>query len=211
MFPIEQSLKLNPVQYVVEKRVPKGICLHHTAGYTASSSIAWWNKNAEKVATPWVIEKNGTKYLCHPEADGWAWHMGSRVTSFERQTIGVEIVNIGFLTLKGNTLFDAYGQKYCSLDEKDKYHKSAPWRGQTYWAAYTDQQIQAVVEVVRAACEAYSLKKLIVTPAMRDVLCASAVMSGGVTIFSHQNIIQYKTDVGPAFPWDKFVDLVQAV
>ncbi len=202
------NLPLKQEQYVHEARKPKGICLHATAGYSAVSAIEWWNSNVERVATPWCIETNGDRYLCHDEANGWAWHMGSGNNAFEKQTLGIEIVNLGYLTKQGNTLVDAYKKPFCRLDSKELYVEKA-WRGQNYWQAYTTPQIKAVALTVRAACEKYGVAKEILSITSRnEFIPNTAMLFDG--IFSHQNVISWKTDVGPAFPWEQFLDLVKA-
>jgi len=49
-------------QYVHEITDKKYIALHHTAGGSAKSSIEFWKSNSDKVATHFIIDRNGDIY-----------------------------------------------------------------------------------------------------------------------------------------------------
>lgn len=201
---------LAPTQYVVEERFPNKIALHYTAGYSAESAIAWWNKTPERVATPFVIDLDATVYQCH-DPKHYAWHLGLGSHPIEMATLGIEIVNLGFLTKRGDKLFDDYKKPFCSLDEKDKYYEvpNALWRQQKYFARYSSKQIEAVAQTVRQMCAQFDIRKELLSPPNIEAFCPNLIPTFR-GIFSHQNVINWKLDVGPAFPWGQFLSLVQA-
>ena len=59
--------ELSDKQYIKEKHEKKQIYLHHTAGNgSAKNTIDWWNSNADRIATAYVIDADGTILNCFP-------------------------------------------------------------------------------------------------------------------------------------------------
>ena len=91
--------QLNPIQYFQEAPKKKHIYLHHTVGGTARSSFEYWNGKTNKVATAYLVERDGTIYQVF-DPKYWAWHLGlksSNNTIANKQSIGIEIASEGAL------------------------------------------------------------------------------------------------------------------
>ena len=79
-----------------------------------------------------------------------------------------------------------------------------PWRGYTFFAAYTTQQYEAVMELLNLLCECFSIP---------DILIASYLFSGKYRNFkgivSHHNLRADKSDVSRAFDYSRLRMAVQ--
>ena len=57
---INNSLKLSYDDYFTVEAEKTGICIHHTVGASAASSIDYWAGKSEKIGTAYVIDRDGT-------------------------------------------------------------------------------------------------------------------------------------------------------
>lgn len=135
---------LNDNQFYKEATKKKRIILHHTAGGTAKSSIAWWNEKPDHIATPYIIDRDGTIYETF-EPKFWAYGLGlTNGTEFEKSSIQIEMANYGWLSkIKG--LYYA-GAKEVPAERVQEYKN--PHRGQLYYERYTQAQINSVVFLI---------------------------------------------------------------
>lgn len=158
---------LPPTQFVPEPtsstRKYQRVILHNTAGYSATSAIDWWKQTPERVATPYVIDRDGTVYQCYNPADGWAYHLGvgQKRLWWEKTSLGIELVNIGPLVRRtpkrreGNIMVDDTAHIYdWREDFTREYARDATdvidlapadsWMGIVTWERYTDAQYFAL-------------------------------------------------------------------
>lgn len=180
---------LNTGQWIAEDTNKEQIVLHHTVSSTWTSAFDWWNQTEQRVATAFIVDKDGTIYEVFPP-NQWAYHLGKGTTSeHNKKTIGIEIVNEGPLTKKDN--------KYYWLDGKALYKYDVVeenWRGYTYWASYTNKQFIAVVELLNKLIIDFRIEKNIITHKTYIPL-----LLNHKGILSHCNVRKDKTDVSPAF------------
>ena len=115
---------LPPSQYVQDsKTVYNSIVLHHTAGGSAGSTINYWLTNKERVATHFIIDRNGDIYQCIPLEKAWAYHLyisspGNKIdrlykklgSLYDKQSIGIEIASYGPCTVYEGRYVNTYGQ-----------------------------------------------------------------------------------------------------
>lgn len=166
---------------------PRFIVQHYTAGYTAQSAIDILTRRGSRVSAHLVVDFDGSVTQLVP-FNVRAWHAGpSRhmgYTGLNAHSIGIEIVNIGWLRRIGSNLYqDAYGNARTSTD--------FPWglvesphptvgSGTFYWPAYSPEQLNAVDEITEALINKYQI----------------------IDVVSHEEIDSrgWKTDPGPAFP-----------
>jgi N-acetylmuramoyl-L-alanine amidase len=167
--------------------VPRFVVQHYTAGYTADSAIAALTKRGGKVSAHVVVDLDGTITQLVP-FNIKAWHAGPSshmgYSGLNGHSVGIEIVNIGFLRKINATQFqDAYG------NTRDVTHfpnglVEAPnarvGSGTFFWPRYTPEQLQVVDELTAALTDTYDI----------------------IDIVSHEEIDTrgWKTDPGPAFP-----------
>lgn len=150
-------------QYCREVTDKDMIVLHHTVGGDSSSSYAYWLGNKEKVATHFLVDRNGTVTKCFDEKY-WAYHLyvaspGNRITKshkrlgseYDRRSIGIELCNLGQVTLRDGVFYDLYKRAV----HPDKVIKIKSYKGYEYWEKYTDAQLKAIEYLILTLCDKY--------------------------------------------------------
>ena len=170
------------------------IYLHHTVSSTVDSTYNWWQQDPKRIGTAYIVGKDGTIYEVF-DPKYWAYHIGLGVSQYEKQSIGIELVNESYLTKRDNG-------NYYWLDNKARYRGQViedEWRGQKYWADYPNEQVYAVVDLVKHLTDEFDIKKQVLMTYDYDT---SSVNYEGV--LSHCNVRQDKTDVSVAFDLSLF-------
>lgn len=171
---------------------PKFIVMHYTAGWTAQGAIDTLKNPNSKASAHVVIDYDGTITQMVP-FDVKAWHAGpSRYNGYSglnEHSIGIEIVNIGWLRKIGTDLYQDYvGNKKVIKNEllMSPYPKAGS--GDFYWPVYKEPQLAAVENLTKLLIDAYDIKDIV----------------------SHEEIDTrgWKTDPGPAFPMNRFKNLL---
>ena len=183
---------------------PDYVVIHYTATDTARSAIDWFmntKNNPERIAAHIVLDLDGTITQLAP-FNRKTHHAGTStwdgVDFFNSHSIGIEIVNAGFVEKLANgsfrrrigkdkhknDIFQAYpaadSNKIIKADHKHKFWTS---KDNHHWLAYPDIQLQALYKLCKVLFEKYQL----------------------VTAVGHDDISPArKPDPGPAFPWDEF-------
>lgn len=207
----DDSLALSEGQYRDGDRLKDRIVLHFTAGTTAEGSREWWEMTPERVATAFIVGPSGMVYRMFNYVFCWAHHIGRVPTAIEESSVGIEIVNVGPLVLRGGTLHwwppdNKFQTPYCKLTEKKKYVE-APYRGFRYWAAFPKPQVDAVVSLVNHICGnpvegRVNVPKILSPPEDRNAF-NPAQFIGFQGVSTHANYRSDKTDIGPAWPWER--------
>jgi N-acetyl-anhydromuramyl-L-alanine amidase AmpD len=160
--------------------------------------------------THFCVGKDGIVYQFFP-LKNWAFHLGVRELpkgSLDKVSIGIEIVNVGPLVLRGDELNwwpRDYNATYCNVEDADQYYPHEIWRGFTYSATYTRAQYDSVGKLVAWLCASEGIN-----PSIWDVDAAYKLdglpdFSG---VFTHVNCRKDKTDLSKAFNWDFFNTLM---
>lgn len=72
------------------------IVLHDTASHSAESTLAWFSNRESKVSAHYLIDRDGTTYMCVPELEK-AWHAGNSalwgVDDVNACSLGIELVD----------------------------------------------------------------------------------------------------------------------
>lgn len=216
----------NRSQYYYAVEHPKNrIVLHFTAGQLRSDLSAL-TRNNYHVSVAFVIGRDGTVYQLF-SSKYWSGHLGKGIgntntgNAQDKCSIAIEISNYGYLTLRNGNLEtyysrqkDAQGREgpvdvYCSLDEKQAYLKTdSPFRGQSYYAAYTNEQMESVVVLLRYLTAQYNIPRDFLPEPIRYQATEDVLAFKGIV--SHINYRPTgKWDIGPAFNWDKLIAFVQ--
>lgn len=115
------------------------IVLHHTAGGSAMSAINWWktrNNGKGSIATPYVIERDGTIYQLF-NAFAWAHHLGvSGKPNLCRFSIGIELVCWGAIAESD------IGKKVPEKDVVD--YGFSGFKGSRFFQNYTAAQLESL-------------------------------------------------------------------
>jgi len=108
--------RLSNAQYFHEESEKKQIYLHHTAGNGNAVAVSrWWNSNADRIATAFVIGERGTIVQCF-SSKHWAYHLGIDSQDFSahglkyqnlnKLSVGIEVCNWGPLKLKDGKYYN---------------------------------------------------------------------------------------------------------
>lgn len=186
--------------------IAKYLVIHYTAGDTADSAINWFmtnqNKgNPDRIAAHIVVDIDGSITQLVPfnrRANHAGYSVWDRVTGFNDHSIGIEIVNPGFL----EKLTDGSYRRKIGQDKNKKpiyktypasiaqnlfigNHKHKFWTGSDnhLWFQFPKAQLDAVYKLSALLVSSYQL----------------------ITAVGHDDISPArKPDPGPAFPWDEF-------
>lgn len=172
---------------------PKFVVMHYTAGWTAESAIKTFSSSTSRVSAQITIDRDGTVYQ-HVPFNVKAWHAGPSqymgYSGLNAHSIGIELVNPGFLRKSGEGYIDKVGNKY-GRDRVGpvvaaKYPKAGS--GTFYWPVYPKAQLDAARDVIAHAAKHYNI----------------------LAVVGHEEIDTrgWKTDPGPAFPMMDFKKLI---
>ena len=197
-------------EYVRQDTTKQQIYLHHTAGNTSGvRCIQHWNNDKRgRVATCVVISgldpklsKNGQ--ICQAfSSKYWAYHLGVRSEIFkavgvpykllDKNSIGVEICNWGYLTQKGDKFYNYVGG-VVPKDEVTELEKS--YKGKTYWHRYTDEQIESVRQLLVFWNERYNIPITYNECDMWEL--SKGALRGEAGLYSHNSVRPDKLDIYP--------------
>ena len=161
---INRTYRLNPDAYVREHTTKTQIVIHHTVGgNNISSLVDYWNGQKERVATHFVIDRQGNIYELFP-IENWAYHLGVNSSQFRKQfpfasqtleknSIGIELMNYGPIIQKKSFLRKDYISKvYQNIRfevDKQVYFLEKEWRGETMFENYTTEQLGSLHYLIR--------------------------------------------------------------
>ena len=163
---------------------PDIIVLHYTGSNNINGDINTLFYSKKQVSVQFVIDLDGTIHQLMP-VNKIAWHAGeSRLgnrTDLNKYSIGIEIVNAGFLTEKSDGSFTTwYGDPVNKEDAVLLKHKNES--KEKYWHTYTKNQIDSVKVLCDTLCDVFGIKYIV----------------------GHDDISPgRKQDPGPAFPVEK--------
>jgi len=140
----------------------------------------------------------------------WSYHIGPTPSGVwwknkteSQQTIAIELSNIGDLRpheTKPDILVDAWGFPYCMKSDTDFYVNCPTYRGQQYYASYTNEQYKALDSLLLRLCRQFDIPHSFMHKNERLEICTKEPTAG---IVSHVNYRPDKLDVSPAFVWEK--------
>lgn len=200
----------NDTSFYYKEAAPKErIVLHYTAGYL-KGDIGRLTTQGDHVSVPYVVARSGDIFRLFDDSY-WAYHLGAGVpggnTEMSKRSVPIEISNIGHLIKSEQNLVTSYSATdvYCALTDTAYYTKlAAPYRGQTYFAAFTEAQYASVSKLLRYLLAKYpAISRQLVNLQQRyDVMQNAPSFKG---IMSHVNFRADKLDIGPAFSWEKII------
>ncbi len=195
--------------YYATESKKKGIVLHFTAGYL-EGDISTLTKKDYHVSVPYVVARNGRIYQLHAPKY-WSYHLGKGAvggnTVCSKRNIAIEISNIGPLTKSGKQLNTYSGGKYCELTETEYFEKKT-YRTKNYYATFTQAQYESVKKLLQMLCAKFKIPyRFILEDKRFDVFKDSSAAKSYTGISSHVNYRSDKFDIGPAFDWDKLIEL----
>jgi len=203
------------------------IVLHFTAGNLSGGMEALTRDNT-RISVPFVIARDGTIYQLFPSRY-WSGNLGKGVGNIgtnnaqDKATIGIEIINYGYLVKRGDNLETIYSDPangktdpYCKLSQTDAYQKlPQAFRNQDFYASYTSKQYDSLIILLRFLTKKYNIPRVFLDEAKRyetsnDVLNFKGIVSHVNYRGKNQFGGFEKWDVGPAFDWKTVINGVQA-
>jgi len=131
---------------------PVGIVLHHTGTYNLQNTVDFFNKN--EVDVHFLIGHDGEvvqQVACNANAAHAGESEWAGLKWLNNYYIGIEVVNIGWLTKKGDKFFDGYGREWKGkVRERDT-------QGQKYWEPFTEAQEKAMRDLCVWLCKEYGI------------------------------------------------------
>jgi len=163
---------------------PAYLVLHYTAGRSLDSSVAHFMNPAAQASAHLVVGRDGRVVQMVP-FDRAAWHAGRSawkgLQGLNQHSIGIEMDNAGRLVRSGDGYRSWFQGVYPAAEVVTARHRNE--QAEAYWHAYTDVQIETVLDIAAALMREYQLKE----------------------ILGHDDIAPgRKSDPGPAFPMESF-------
>ncbi|HYI02328.1 N-acetylmuramoyl-L-alanine amidase [Hyalangium sp.] len=160
------------------------LVMHFTAASSAKSAIDWLKNPAAQASAHLVIGRDGNITQLVP-FDTVAWHAGKSFWDGRQGlngfSLGIELDNAGKLTRQGTKWVTWFGKQIPDEEVMEATHKNETTPAG--WHTYTEEQIQASLEVSLLLVRTYQLKDFI----------------------GHDDVAPgRKTDPGPAFPMANF-------
>lgn len=204
-------------KYIKEEYEKRIIVLHHTVGRTAMSSIDGWRNSPGQIGTCIVIDRDGTPYQVFSSKYS-AWHLKCGNPDIDKHSIGVELANLGYLTLgDGTTMrFGAISVKtvpgrfydyYGSVANVPTTYFENGYRDHKYFESYTDAQIQTTGELLLYWGKKYSIT-LDYNPDMWDV--SPRALAGAPGIWAHVSY-RPKTEKSDIYPMPEMVNMLKTL
>ena len=201
-------LKYNAIQqeYFIKEKIEKQkIVLHHTVGNIYGDFVTLTSQ--KQVGVAYLIGRTGTIIeLFNP--DYWSNHLGKTALGGNREqskiSIGIEISNYGYLIRKDDILYTIYGTEYCKISDTKNY-EIKEYRGQKYWAKYTEEQYIAIKNLLKKLTKQYNIPYEFLPINERMEYTKSVISFKGIV--THVNYRKDKWDVSPIFDWSKISNI----
>ncbi|MBP2831937.1 N-acetylmuramoyl-L-alanine amidase [Aquimarina sp. U1-2] len=196
----------------IEKKTK--IVLHFTAGYL-KGDIAQLTIPSNNVSVPFVIARDGS-ILKLWSSKYWSYHLGRGAiggnTTMSKQTIGIELSNIGFLKRIGDNLVSVYSDTdiYCNSKDTNLYKKlETPFRQENYFATFTKKQYHSLAILIKYLTNEYKIARNFLPVHKRYTTLSKTEVQNFEGILSHINYrVSGKWDIGEAFEWDQLIQHV---
>ena len=225
---INRQWRLSDNQYFQEETDKTQIVLHHTVGGSARSTFEYWQSNPDRIATAYIVERDGTIYEVFDPLY-WAHHLGLKMpknVTYNKRTIGIELASEGSLrsgtelNMRSPIAFDpnylyafdidvppfSHAKKLYHLYNDDVnghkfFNAGIEWRDYMFFDAYDEPQVVATIALVNHLCEQFSIPKELIPNADKLEFDVSTLEHSG--IITHANCRADKTDLSPAWDWQR--------
>lgn len=206
-------------QYYKEETNKNQIVLHHTvSGKGIDGDVATWLGDSSRVATHFIIERNGVINQCF-SSKYWGHHLGLkseflkekgfsdyqiRNTILNKSSISIEIDSWGILTKNPNGTYNSCYNKQVTPDTQVIEYNNK-YRGGSYFEKYTNAQIQSVGELVLYLAKKYNIP-LKYNEDMWDV--SKTALGGNAGIYTHTS---YRNDKSDCHPQSELINLLKSL
>jgi hypothetical protein len=202
---------LNTNQFYLQAQQKQYIFLHHTAGSDAQSAIEWWNSKPDHIATPYIIDRDGSTYE-NFDPKFWSFALGVKGgTYIEKAAIHIEIVSQGLLTKRQSTgEFLANGTV---IKPEEVLSMDNIYRGSKYFHKYTDEQIASLQALLQYLIPKFNIpvdQDWDTFYQLQNFECAatSSYKKLKPGIWSHTSVRADKSDI---FPQANLISMLKAI
>jgi len=162
---------------------PDSIIIHYTATATARQAVNTLINPRVKASAHLVVGRDG-EIIQLVDFNTIAWHAGESSYNgrdgFNKFSIGIEVVNAGWLRKSGDRFISDFGKAFEGQDVITARHRN-PQTTYKYWQTYSEKQIEVVEDICGTLIENYPIEM----------------------ILGHEEIAPgRKQDPGPAYPLD---------
>jgi N-acetyl-anhydromuramyl-L-alanine amidase AmpD len=211
--------------FVQERTKKNQIVIHHTvSGEGVEGDIAWWNKQTDKIATHYIIDRQGVIHQLFDDAF-WAYHLGITAAHFQKfglsyrnlnkTSIGIELDSWGPVLPCGGKYYpvkfengkwvantaakpiDKYPEEYCT-DARYKNHQ--------YYEQYTDKQLGSLSLLLVKLCLEHGISTSYKGDAFWEA--NKLALSGQDGIWGH---CSFRSDKSDPHPQPGLVNLLKRV
>jgi N-acetylmuramoyl-L-alanine amidase len=141
---------------------PELIVLHDTAGRLDKFNSAEYLSQTKNVSVQLVIERDGSITQLVP-FNKRAGHAGRSVYNGRHGvndfSIGIEIVNVGRMSFVKSGVVETWFRQKLGIEKYGIREVTTLEHGHGYWMPYTEQQIEAVIDVSAALFDKYKTLK----------------------------------------------------
>lgn len=204
--------RLSNNQYFQEEAKKTQIYLHHTAGGGNAVAVSrWWQSNADRIATAFVIGNKGTIVQCFSSRH-WAYHLGIdnqdfavhglKYQNLNKLSVGIEVCNWGPLKLKDGKY---YNYVKGVVDPSEVTVLDKPFKGHVLWNKYTDAQIESARQLLVYLCETYNIPK----EYRKEIFAIDKeAFKGTPGIYTHNSVRKDKSDI---YPCPRMIKMLEAL
>jgi N-acetylmuramoyl-L-alanine amidase len=192
------NLKINnyPLKdknWIDQETEKKYIVLHSTGSRTSLSPtggkkesakdvIDRWNRYTEKIANPYLIDRDGTITQCFPD-EHWANHLRlpGKHGAYDKMSIGIDLVNENGLIKENSRYFINRCVHHQNEYRGPVFEKD--FRTYQYWADLDPLQIDSLIALIKEISKKHGIKPIFVNSTEWD----KKIWNKG-TIFTHANV-----------------------
>ena len=195
---------LPPRKYFAQAQKKDLVVLHFTAGYDWQTVHKTFMK-AGRVCTPYIVDLTGPKHIVKLYDDKfWSYHLGIKTDTEhlnDKRSIGIEIVNIGPVWQRDGKWFDYVGRQWSESEIV-----AGANRGADGGVGFPAEQVEAVARLVNHLCDTHAIPRQVPSD---KTSCQLPQMNAFKGLATHQMFRKDKYDLGPAWPWEKFMELCE--
>ncbi len=147
----------------------------------------------------YTIDQNGVVYNHFP-IENYSSFVG--VPDIDKESITIGLLNLGWIKHNSDkTRWIDWRGIDIDIDPKELIRKQ--WREYSYWYPYSDNQITSLIKLLKQVSNKGKVEKLMID---NNTLLINKKEFWPISFRS--NYLYYRTDVSPAFPFDKVISSI---